>query len=53
MSDYAKEFLFLRSELDNCRIKNQALEYRLYCRLQGWADHIIQSGMLPFAEWAL
>ena len=53
MSQYAKEFLFLRSELENCRIKDPALEYRLSCRLQSWADQIIQSGMLPFADWCL
>ena len=47
MSDYAKEFLFLKSEVENCRIRNEALAYRMACRLQTWADHIIQSGMLP------
>ena len=53
MSDYVKEFLFLRSEIENGRIKNAALEYQLSCRLQTWAHQIIQSGMLPFAEWCL
>ena len=50
MSADAKYFVFLRSELENCRVKNDATAFILHCRLQGMASHFIGSG---FVCWPL
>lgn len=47
MSDYLKDWRFLKAEVHNCRIENPELAYKMACRLEAWSGHVVESGMLP------
>lgn len=53
MSADAKYFVFLRSEIDGCRVKNPELEFNLAWRLRCMAEHFISGGMISFPAWCL